>query len=541
MNDKYLPLQSQEEGSTNKDENVVEALFSHYFPESNGDSMPFGTSQKVAFLIQILGATAGIYAWPPAAQFSQGQPDWISWSIQITNPGSSVLFLMNATADLLNEIDREITRSSRLPGILVPPNKAYLIEKYSKMAVGSAICAIPFGILTYFFPLPGCTSNACLGVIVAHSWLSNLIMHALAWGFILSPDYWYYRIPIMPIEKLFSAIYNTRLTNEQQVALQRNNEIQAIFSKYHSKISAKIAAATTSRVEYYLDNFLDKTTVDLSIFKADSLIEYIENSASHTIRLEQVTVDETREALITRGTPAPSNTRTLTVIKFAGGLFIMVGITGWIVSPFYLGQKVLKLDPAGTVAFGILPAYSTVVLSSFFGSLIMPRIYLYMSDLHKLNANSWKNKLSYEARMYPVVFTGLVLLNVYISAFAYANGIEYIDSTNFNNKIWTDTKPVLKGIAIPALVLLSFVPLLDLINTGIRNYVCYSKSVDPAKREACRLLCKSTLFGGRISQLDGKKMMNNINSYTVNQRKLLDINEEELSRDLAEINQEVKM
>ena len=150
--------------------------------------------------MELLGGTGGIYSWPPALAYAKGKQPWLVYSFAITNPLSNVLFLMKASDDLFDTIQRELQVPVELNQLIEIPTKKELVVKYLKISVGSVLCIAPFAAVAYLFPLPKCTETWCLSLTVTHSILTNLILHAVAWNIILTPDFWYYRLPVWPLK-----------------------------------------------------------------------------------------------------------------------------------------------------------------------------------------------------------------------------------------------------------------------------------------------------------------------------------------------------
>ncbi len=182
----------------------LDILYDHFIKELNGDPIPFGKTEKLHIVCEIVGASAGIYSIEPSWEYGQNQAPWFRYSLTIANPLSNVLFLMKATDDMLNIISMEMMVPPELSTVLKPMDKTSLAVKQIKLILGSLVCSVPFAITTYLFPFPNCVSPTCLGTTVTHSLLTNMILHAISWNFILTPELWYYRLPFIPLEKLYN-------------------------------------------------------------------------------------------------------------------------------------------------------------------------------------------------------------------------------------------------------------------------------------------------------------------------------------------------
>ncbi len=483
----------------------LDLLFSYYIEESYGNPIPFGPLEKFSLAIQIFGATAGVYAWPPAAKYSEHEEAWVRISMVAANPLSSVLFLAKATADFFTWLIQELTIPIDIKLVMLESSKKKLAAKFIKIIIGSAVCAIPFGILTYFFPLPGCLSKVCLGIIVTHSYLSNLIMHALSWRFILQPELWYYRLPILPFEKLYESLKWLRHSQSERARSSKRASIEAIYNKYRVILSKSIILAAERCVEDYI-----KDNQSCGYFMHNSFESFMK---------------------VNKDSKLPLRNCIMPFIKILGSLFMITAVLGWVVSPFYLASSVLKFGTTYSIAFGILPAYTTMVLASFFGSYFFSKMYSYFTSWTNCH---WSSKLPLEGRLFPIPFILLTVVNMYVSAFAFANGVEYIENSNFDNRIWQIISPILVRVAIPALIILSFLPLQDLISAVIRGCVI-NFGADSNKKEACRLLSKATAFSERACQIKGPDLMNALNKYSPEQRVSFfqGISEDEFQRDVA--------
>ncbi|STX49514.1 Uncharacterised protein [Legionella hackeliae] len=131
----------------------------------------------------------------------------------------------------------------KLQALLDSPTKRSLIAKYLKMGLGSLVCVVPFSIAVYLFPIPGCDTDWCLGLTVSHSTLSSTILHGVAWGIILTPDYWYYRLPILPLEKLYSLIKKSCTPKEKLELLRLTDLQQTIQAKYKNQLIGTFSKA----------------------------------------------------------------------------------------------------------------------------------------------------------------------------------------------------------------------------------------------------------------------------------------------------------
>ena len=467
-------------------DDAIQQMFEYYIHESNGDPMPFDYRQKLVLFAQILGATAGAYIVPPAWQYGHGQSDFLRYSYVLTNPLSGVLFLTKATADFFNAMIEDFHVPSAMSRLLQKMPAAQVAQKYTKIMGGSAVCAIPFGILTYLFPINGCHSKACLATIVAHSYAANLIMHALAWGFILRPDFWYYRIPLYPVIyplKWLASCFTT--PEEVPVEVLKLDDLKV---KFVQNIGMRVIHNTNVLVDGVLKGDA------ISIARLDALKNM---HWKHFINASDASATM----------PSICRQRATSVAKVVGGVFMVFGIIGWITSPFYLAYEKLHLNMAQTIGFGILPAYSTVVLSSFFGSMIIPNLMNYLTSFN----GGVLSKLSFESRMFPKTFVTATAANIFCSAFAFAVGLEYIN-TDFGSTKFDTLRPILKNIALPALILISFVPLLDLTNTALRAASGYFLSKDAMSAKLSRLLMNSQEMASRMAQLPAEVIAEEVRS-----------------------------
>ena len=489
--------------SSDSEANALEGLYKYYIKESSCDPIPFDRAQKTVLFLQVVGATAGIYLWPPAREYAKGKAPWLGESVVVTNPLSGVLFLTKATGDFLYTIIRDFTRPQQLKSYMEPVDRSAIVAKYTKLAVGSAVCAIPFGILTYLFPIPSCDSSACIWSITVHSWVINVILHALSWGFIFTEKYWYYRLPSLPFEKLYRYYRHAKMSETERVEFSEQARLNEIFRKYKSIVAGSILNASQRHVQKhtqqpaYLNHEIN-TFEDFIKSENDSVIE---RSCLHHPYI-------------------------LNAWGLFGGLFIVVGLTGWVTSAFYLASHVFHWNVAATIAFGILPAYTTIVLGHFFGSHIMTNIYRYFTTFESCNS-----KIPVEAKMYPLIYTLMTVMNVFIGVFAFGVGVEFIN-TNLSNAMWDDLRHALIKVAVPALIILSFFPLQDLVHALISGTVSFFGKPTNNKK-ACRLLLKSTEFSERVEQMKGSSLLTSLGMFSSKSRKDMGITENEFQDDVA--------
>lgn len=503
--------------------NALESLYNFYIKESNGDPIPFGKWEKFSLVLEGLGGSGGIYSWPPAKAYGEGKPLWLSLSLQITNPLSNVLFLVNATDNLLNSVAIEVKCPEQLADMLKLPTTCELISKYTKMLAGTMVCSVPFVIVTYMFPLPFCKEGACMAVMLTHSAVANTILHGISWNFILSDQYWYYRLPVIPFEKLYQVMRESCLSDEQKELRVIKQRKQAIYQKYRDHFSQFFVAGAERIVKGKIENPNQPGTPAVRLLTQEnySLPQYAKLIKDNT---PQEVPSESRIAALGR-----SVHRFLSngAVGFAGAAFMVVGCVGLISNPYYIFSHDFLFNLWETVGLASLPAYSTAVLCAFYGAATMNQIYDYLT--------SWqyglKGKLSYEARMYPVSFTIFLMCNIYISAFAFGTAQELIE-TVFGAEMWEDFRPFFSGVAIPAFQILSFVPLLDLFNTFVRKSVAKFGDKANDNTMAARLLEKSSVIGQRVQQLRGSQLMSSLTAFTGDQLNAMNVNVLDLQTDL---------
>jgi hypothetical protein len=511
--------------SSTQNENALEKLYAHFIKEDNGDPIPFGRWEKISLFLELLGGSGGIYAWPPAWQYSKNKAAWLAYSLTLTNPISNVLFLAKATDDLFDAVAMETKAPRALVDFIELPTKKNVVTKYAKMISGSIFCAIPFGVATYLFPLPNCNSPTCLGLIVAHSITANTILHAISWNFILTPAFWYYRLPIIPFEKAFKYWQNHHLTDKQKNRLSLNQELQVIYQKYKQHLSNFIIARSEEIVNDYVKNPNQEQDISLNEVFNGSLMTFSQKRASHNSLDEQPKNYSFLNRLFNTVHRFLSNG----AIGFLGAVFMIIGTIGWIANPIYLGYQEGLNDEESFLA-GILPAYTTAVLCAFYGSAIFNKIYGYFT--------SWpadkSDKLSLEAKLYPKLFSLFLLFNTYVAIFAYGTAQQLI-ITVFGSKVWDDYRPFLQGVSIPALQILSFVPLLDLFNSFVRKTVAKFGSRSSNHTLAARLLIKANAMSQRLQQMNGDKLISSIEQYSPQQMQTLGINSKDFNQDKTQI------
>ncbi|MDF2940521.1 MAG: rane protein of unknown function [Gammaproteobacteria bacterium] len=492
--------------SVNENENALEKLHDHFIKEVNGDPIPFDRREKLSLLLELIGASAGIYSWPPAQRYGQDKAPWVSYSLAITNPISNTMFLLKATDDFFEVLASESSVPMALNDIISTPSHQELARKYLIIMMGSAICAIPFGITTYLFPLPDCDTKACIAGIVAHSWVANTVLHAISWGLMLAPELWYYRIPYLPLEKAYAYYKMSGLSSQERKILDFQQQQELICKKYKGAL-----------VRFYTH-------------AAENLVANYTKQPAGSVFAPRVALNESDASVMTLARmagqlPEIKSRRCDNVVGMLGTAFIGLGCTGLIVSPIYLGTT-WGLDLTSSTAVGLLPAYSTAVLCSFYGSAIFKQIYEYLSTWGGL-----MDKFSLEARLYPKTFALFLLFNIYVSAFAYG-ALEQLINTTLSDKTWDPIRPFLQDICIPAAIILSFIPLIGLFSGATRKVV--SKfGPEGEHKSAVRLMVKTTSLCNRLQQMNNDKLIESIGAYSAEDQKILGIDPEQFSRDTA--------
>lgn len=508
-------------------ESALTRLYDYFINEKYGDPIPFGAWEKFSSVLMLIGASSGIYSWPAAWQYAKDKNPLLKYSITISNPLSSVLFLAKATDDLFDTIGTELKKPEPLVDILVLPAKSELVAKYSKMLAGSVICAVPFAIAVYLFPLPNCNEAPCLITTVTHSLLANTILHAISWNLILTPQFWYYRLPTLPFEKAYSHAKKRYLTQIQRHLLEIEQQKDHIYRKYKNILSQFFASGIEKIVDDYLKNRQSPTKLqDYRALKNNdsNLINFI------TLAEREKHPDELHPpSCLARVGSSINSVLSNGVVGFVGATFMIVGCSGWVANPFYLALKE-GLNLIEAIFAGILPSYSTTVLCAFYGSAVANQIYQYLTSW----SGNCSDKFSVEARLYPKTFAVFLIINTYMAIFAFGNA-QTLTQAVFGDEMWDDYRPYLLGISIPALQLLSFVPLAGLFNAVMRKTIGkFGQQSDD--QYAARLLTKSVVMIQRLQQMNGEQLMHSLETFSPDQQKALGVDYEQFTNDLQSLN-----
>lgn len=514
------------EDGTQSAESGLDRLFSHYIKEKEGDPIALSSRDAMALFLELLGGSGGIYSWPPAMAYAKNMAPWLVYSFAITNPLSNVLFLIKATDGLFDTIQLETNIPPSLGDLIDEKASTGLVQKYTKMSMGSLICVIPFGISVYLFPLPGCVETWCTSLTVTHSVVSNTILHAVSWGLILAPEYWYYRLPVLPFEKLSSLIKNKCFSASEQLemlALSRQRE--AIYQRYKDALSCALKSATDKMVGDYLRHAASSADV-LRAIQNDGMtfIQFVELGRSAPIRHAQPVSSWHSVARQT------STFLSDTGVGILGAGVMVVGCIGWIANPYYVALDRLNLDLPEAITIGSLPAYSTAVLCAFYGAAVFKQIFNYMTT-----CNSIRDKFPFEAQLYPKIFALFLVVNLYVSFFAYATGLQLI-ATVFEDKMWDDYRPTLENISMPTLQLLSFIPLVELFCIVVRKSVSKFGALDNDDTLAARLLYKMSPISYYLQQMKGDALMKSLLQFTPAQRSTLSLDNSQFEKDIGELN-----
>ncbi|KTD43662.1 Uncharacterised protein [Legionella quateirensis] len=502
-------------------------LYDYFIKEHSGNPIPFNMASKLGLFLEVLGGTGGIYAWPPSWAYAQSKnlAPWLAYSFAISNPLSNVLFLMNATDGLFDYVQAELQPPKEIKDLIELPTTKQLASKYTKMVLGSVVCAIPFGIAVYLFPLPDCTQAPCIDITVAHSIITNTILHAVSWNLILSDEYWYFRLPIIPFEKLFSSLANCRNTSAQNEFLKLSKEQELIFSKYRATIASTFAARAQELVQ---DHIMKKGSSSQGLRAIQNndmnLIKFVELARTNNPVLPKTQSPSFFRTLLTKA----NNVLTSGPVGFLGASVLVTGCIGWIANSYYIGAMA-GLDITANIFAGTLPAYSTGVLCAFYGTFIGKQIYDYLTTW-----NGIRDKFSLEAQLYPKTFALFLLANLYISTFAYASGYELIN-TVFSDPIWDGIRPALLDISIPTLQVLSFLPLTSLFNVVIKKAVAKFGSLENDDTLAARLLLKMDAIKFYLHHMKGDALINDLANLSPEQQELLGVDSTEFEEDYGNL------
>lgn len=401
--------------------------------------------------------------------------------------------------------------------IELPSKREWLLHQI-KILIGSAICSVPFGVATYLFPLPGCESTTCLSLTVSHSSAANIILHAISWSLILTPDFWYYRLPYLPFEKALAQYKKSRLTSEERQLSEIQQQRIKIYKKYKNSLSQFLITASEKIVndsQNRAEKVREVTSTAASIYQLAGV-----SLDTHSPKVQSTRNSSRLWCLCT----AVDSFLRKGVINLTGQLFMAAGCVGWIANPIYLAS-IEGLNPYESALTGGLPAYSMLVLGAFYGAFTVSQIYDYLFS----NWSHPSNKVPLEAKFYPKTFTLFLLINAYISIFSYATAEQLVD-TVFSDEMWDAYRPFLEDVAYPAMQSLTFVSLLSLFNTVLRKTVAKFGKEDDQKM-ASRFMVKIDLMAKRLQQMKGDQLMLSLQQCTSEQREFLGINSEEFKKD----------
>ncbi len=314
---------------------------------------------------------------------------------------------------------------------------------------------------------------------------------------------------------------------DKRYIMEHQDELNLIYHKYKNAVTTLLAKKCDQIVANY----------DMDKKKALELLAVIcHENASIAVLIDLNCGDEVTTADVPmspnccrRCLVVVHNGLSGYVIPIVGASFMMVGCVGWIVNPFYVISN-MGLNPISTVLLGALPSYSTAVLCGFYGNATFSQIYQYLTTWE----GGFRNKLPFEAKCYPKLFLGLLASNLFLSALSYGTATQLIDLI-FANSTWNFCHPFLRTISIPAMQILSFVPLLNLFNNCMRKVIA-KFGAESDERNLSRLLVKSQTFGERMQQIEGKVLMESLALYSNEQRLKLGINSSEFTTDYGRVN-----
>lgn len=513
---------------------AIPKLFDHYMKESSGDPLKFNNQEKAILLVELVGGTAGIYYWPTAIAYARKMAAGIKYSFGLGNSVAGVLFLVNATDGFLRGIFLESGAPDAVASFVELPSTVELVKKYLKIGLGSGLCSTPFAVATYLYPLKGCDEGACRILATIHSEVANTALHAIPWWLVLNPENWMYRLPLLPFEKLYSKLSDKCLTPAQRDKISAEAQKEAIYKHYRQDLSAKLLGAVDKIVSHQIKrevkerHSLQYQSLEELVSHADSLDSSPAKNESDPI-LTDLPPKKTCGAVVWRCIDGIHHGMKQGGSSVLGAVVMTLGTIGWSANPFYLTSKILKLEKVEAFFAGVLPAYSMGVLSSFYGASTLSRTYNWLTHWK----GPIKDKFPVIAQLYPRMFATFMLINAYLSLFSYATAKELI-MTIFGDEMWDAYRPHLERIAVPAMVSLSFVALMDV-------YVLWaSKAVarwgSDENKQIIRLQLKAQMLSERIMQLKGPELMESIARMSDEQRKALKVTDS-FHEDLAKLEQ----
>lgn len=498
----------------------LQRLFDHFIKENNGDPIAFERWEKIGLLIQIIGASGGIYVYPTAVAWGKGRSLFLAKSVAFSNPASNTLFLANATYALVQSVGVEVkSPPEALKDIVKMPSKSVLRVKHLKMLIGSLICAVPFGINVYLYPFPGCDSKGCLPVSILHAVIANTILHAISWDLILRSENWYYRLPLLPFEKLYRVLTNLCQSDVERALFKIEVRKGAMAKKYKELIKMALMGGVHGIAKRKLlsaDEFFSLEELKQEGFSIIDFVKFGQQS------ITQPLLGQNRQTI-----SQPTFFRK--AVGLVGAGLTIMGGAGWVASPIYLSRQQGLSWPA-SIAISALPTYSTLVLFSFYGSAISQQLYDYLTTWK----GGLKNKFSIEARRHPKKFIGFSVINTYMSIFAFACAQQLI-STVFAGDDLDVLRSILFNIALPIFILLSFIPLSSLFDTVLKESVARLGREDDEETLLSRLFLTTFLMCQYLEFLSADSLLNSLNDLTEEEQGVLGIDTVELAEDTLKL------
>lgn len=466
--------------------------------------------QSALFVVSIFGV---IFYYVPAKTYAESicaDPQYkdIPCDFFVINHVAGTMLvaggiLMTATNAFLDRQKAEyipLKLENYLKHFLTPKQK---LAEDAVTFLGSFVASIPFMIITVVNPIPGLPKL----VIISQAFIvgvTNTLLHLLPFKLALKNPL--YRLPFLPIEFMFHAVFHALLSEEEK----QEKELQEQINLGYQIIKQRLI------------NHLDRAQRLLSIYgfkftgcgytnKVAKDIDSIKHFNQPPLQLLTLLLNYLHQISPNRPISPPSRINNFfrKMIYIPGAVWVVLACSGFWVGTYNEMYRLTE-NSASALMLASLPVGCLKVLLTFFGGNAAQRVYDGLTAWHYDTV-----KIDADFKLYPKTAVLLILISMYLSGFSYAAGAQLIND-NFNGEL-EFLRPYLIEVAKTGLTFLGFTAIIDFFKSVLRKFAQYGGTED--EQTIANLLEAFTQMKDSIQLMKPSLLLDSLNQANEDQLK----------------------
>jgi len=424
------------------------------------DHLPSGRSELIKQVALLFVCLSGAYLYfaPAEAYAERENEENLKWAYVVGTCFPAIVVLYNAT-DTFFKVHMSSVIPRELRGVLKKPQTSG--ERFAEnFGIGflSLLSSIPLATVVFAYP----PADVALGWLIAMSavvLVDNTILHFLPVKLVLNQKI--YRFPILPFEYFFKFLYTkciaASLTDLQNKQKKYDRVKAADQMALKQSMIQRVAAGQAAIMQQAFKWNWRRLAFDITapVFSEDAPLATVLDAIP-------AAVPKARAACLTH-----LNTGARKTFALIGAFWMWACCAGYYAQPY--NQFVKWTGSDGIAAASVtLPVYNISALLSFFGVHFAHMIYDYLTDW----SGGVASKVPIAFKLFPKLFTLLMIGNVAMARFSYAAATELVYS-NFTYDWAEPILPYLVNISMSGLAFLGFMATRDFVSLIFQKYAMY--------------------------------------------------------------------